>query len=444
MGKSKYDINYNDTQKKLYLTGVYPKDNDPNVAQLQFPYKNGIIATLDDIKNALNGNLPGLGSTNNTNLVTTDTVQEVSGNKNFRGKLESLQDPVTDFQVVNKKNLDGRFVSFKEQLDTELTNFKNGITSSITTINSNITTIDASITTINTNLTNLDNKINNLIGDLDSLDIEDPEKKQSVVEAINHIISLINNIGTSAETVDLLYTNLNPVPVTLGGVKQGTRFDNMTIQAVLDLLLYPYQKPAITTLQANPFEYTIGQSTEAFLNVNYTVTNTDNVKENGISFTLDGNELTGTDIPKTGSYRFTITPIRRTEQGNVPVVLKVVASNDEEIFKTTNLVWNNQIYYGINTNTTLDSDTAKTLNVFRANSLNRTYNFGQGGYKYVLYPASWGEKDLKKFINPENNFIVAMEKLNNITIENEYGVSQEYLVYKSVNILNGSIKIRID
>lgn len=444
MGKSKYDINYNDTQKKLYLTGVYPKDNDPNIAQLQFPYKNGIIATLDDIKNALNGNLPGIGRQNNSNLVTTDTVQEISGNKSFSGKLESIQDPVTDFQVVNKKNLDSRFVSFKEKLDVELTNFKNGITNSITTINTNLTTIDASITTINENLTNLNDKIDNLVGDLDSLDIEDPEKKQSVVEAINYIIGLINNIKSSTDDLNLVYTNLNPVPVTLGGVKQGTSFDNMSIQAVLDMLLYPYQKPAITSLQANPFEYTIGQSTEAFLNINYTVTNTDNIKENGVIFTLDGTELTGTDVPKTGSYRFTITPIRKTEQGNVPVVLKVIASNDEEIFKTTNLVWNNQIYYGTNTNTTLNSDTAKALNVSRSNTLTRVYNFGQGGYKYVLYPASWGEKDLRKFINPENNFIVAMEKLNNLTIENEYGVSQEYLVYKSVNILNGSIKIRID
>lgn len=444
MGKSKYDINYNDTQKKLYLTGVYPKDSDPNMAQLQFPYKNGIIATLDDIRDALNGNIPGTGKQNNTSLVTTNTVQEITGNKNFSGKLESLQDPISDFQVVNKKNLDNRLTSFKEKLDTELTNFKNGITSSITTINTNITTIDTSITEINTNLTSLDNKINNLIGDLDSLDIEDPEKKQSVVKAINHIISLINDIGNSTDDLNLMYTNLNPVPVTLGGVKQGTRFDNMPIQEVLTMLLYPYQKPAITALQVNPFEYTIGQSTEAFLNVNYTVINTDNVKEDGISFTLDQNLLTGTDIPKTGSYRFNITPIRRTEQGNVPLVLKIVASNDEEVFKTTNLVWNNQIYYGVTTNTTLNSDTAKALNVFRANSLNRTYNFGQGGYKYVAYPASWGEKDLRKFINPENNFIVAMEKLDNITIENEYGVSQEYLVYKSVNILNGSIKIRID
>jgi hypothetical protein len=43
------------------------------------------------------------------------------------------------------------------------------------------------------------------------------------------------------------YTNLMPVPTTLGGVEAGTTFDNVPINEVLNNLLYPYQAPAFTS-----------------------------------------------------------------------------------------------------------------------------------------------------------------------------------------------------
>jgi hypothetical protein len=40
-----------------------------------------------------------------------------------------------------------------------------------------------------------------------------------------------------------VYTNLTPVPVTLGGIEAGSTFDDTPITDVLDQLLYPYQEP---------------------------------------------------------------------------------------------------------------------------------------------------------------------------------------------------------
>ncbi len=46
--------------------------------------------------------------------------------------------------------------------------------------------------------------------------------------------------GAGSGSTDLRYTNLQPVPQTLGGVLVGTTFNSMPIQQVLDTLLYPY------------------------------------------------------------------------------------------------------------------------------------------------------------------------------------------------------------
>jgi uncharacterized protein YceK len=53
--------------------------------------------------------------------------------------------------------------------------------------------------------------------------------------------------GTGTGTGDVRYTNLQPVPQTLGGVLVGTTFNSMPIQQVLDTLLYPYAKPQFTS-----------------------------------------------------------------------------------------------------------------------------------------------------------------------------------------------------
>ena len=40
------------------------------------------------------------------------------------------------------------------------------------------------------------------------------------------------------------YTNSNPVPTAMGGIKAGTTFNKTPINDVLDMLLYPYQNPS--------------------------------------------------------------------------------------------------------------------------------------------------------------------------------------------------------
>lgn len=52
---------------------------------------------------------------------------------------------------------------------------------------------------------------------------------------------------------DLLYTNLVPVPQTIGGVVIGDTFLDQTMQQMWDALLYPYQFPAFTAFSVSSF-----------------------------------------------------------------------------------------------------------------------------------------------------------------------------------------------
>ncbi len=54
------------------------------------------------------------------------------------------------------------------------------------------------------------------------------------------------------------YTNLNPVPTAIGGVKAGTTFDKTPIIDILDSLLYPYQNPSFGSFSID------GQSSGSF------------------------------------------------------------------------------------------------------------------------------------------------------------------------------------
>ena len=75
------------------------------------------------------------------------------------------------------------------------------------------------------------------------------------------------------------------------------------------------------------------------------------------------------------------------------------------------------------------------------NSVSGTFNFPAGGYKFVLIPAIW--KDPTVFSDPNNGLPVYVDKMSNISITNKFGVQQEYKVFRTHNLLNGSISITI-
>ena len=272
---------------------------------------------------------------------------------------------------------------------------------------------------------------------------------KSNTEAIedNDLITLgqVNKIlenYTPDKLPDVTYTNKEPVPVGLGGVAKGTTFDKTPIQDVITMLLYPYQQPAITQFTSNLKQnFKLGESTGSNLILTWNTSNQDNIKDNSITFYFNNKELPKEEFPKQGSKTFTVEPVALQTQGSKTIQMDMYDIKNKKISKTITLTWLNGIYYGNNTRETITADNIPDLTVIDANSIGRDYKYPGGGYKYLVFPASWS--DPKSFVDPSTNFDVPMNKQNNLSITNENGVTQDYKVYRSVNVLNGDITIRV-
>lgn len=239
---------------------------------------------------------------------------------------------------------------------------------------------------------------------------------------------------------NILYSNANPTTATVGGVPAGTKFENKTMTEVFDMLFYPYQEPTISTLTTNYDTIReVGHPTENTITITWNTTNQSNIKADSINITVDGTTVTAGNVANSGTETFSITPINKQTDGTAPVVLSLVSTKDRTITKTTNITWMSPIYYGTSDSTSVDSDTIVTFNKLLVNSYKRTYEFPGGGYKYVVFPASMGNANV--FFNAENNLPVPMEKVGNVDVTNPYGVTLSYAVYRSANVLGGSIRI---
>lgn len=257
-----------------------------------------------------------------------------------------------------------------------------------------------------------------------------------------------NELVTLGQVTKLLggasvtYTNTEPVPVGLGGIAKGVTFNNMSLQDVITMLLYPYQQPAITNFTSNlKQQYKLGESTASNLVLTWNTSNQNNVKDDSIVFYFNNKQLPKEKFPKQGSKAFTIQPVVLNTQGSININMEMYDIKNKKFTKTITLTWLNGIYYGNNSKQTVTVDEILAFNTIDANSIGRDYRYPGGGYKYIAFPATWN--DPSQFVDPATNFDVPMVKQNNVTITNAFGVSQNYKVYRSVNVLNGDITIRI-
>lgn len=236
------------------------------------------------------------------------------------------------------------------------------------------------------------------------------------------------------------YSNSKPTPFAVGGISKGSTFQNMTMEQMWNKLLYPYVSPAINSLDTTKKTYLIGESTGDTITISWSTSEHDSIKADTMKLTLDNQILANGNIPKNGNQRFTITPIRLDNQGTKSITLSFKDVQNNNISKRVDITWLNTLYYGCSDKQQIDASDVTSFTKKNVNSFPADYNFPAGGYKYLVYPASW--PDIKKAINPQSSFDVPYEKVSNITITSGTGISQVYKVYRTFNVLNGSYTIR--
>ena len=267
--------------------------------------------------------------------------------------------------------------------------------------------------------------------------------------------------GASSE-----YINPDPVTQTIGGISVGTTFPEKpggggyTMQEMWDKLLYPYQFPTLSGLNISgqgptvEVGYTIPAGSYTF---NWSKSNAGNIQPNSgvindITDPTNNPLATSIDISTLNSTSVTLPSNIQKTTGSATHKWEILGDNTQggaispSIYTIT---WLWRRYVGNNTLTTIGQGDIKALSVNNslASSLNGSYVFPGGGYKYLCIPVSFPEPSSivsagfpVAMAGPAEGYSDGTGTYNyqTVSVTNIYLQPINYRVYRSLNQLNGS------
>lgn len=259
------------------------------------------------------------------------------------------------------------------------------------------------------------------------------------------------NLGDiiSSITSNAIYSNSDSVPVTIGGISAGSTFSSKTMSEMWTDLLYPYQAPSFSSFSSSGLipTYELGQTIAVgSSSFSWAFNNISNVSANTVSIVQNISPVTTIYGPgsNTSPTAITLTAIYSAGTSTTTTLYTISAKNTKGNIITTSISrsWRPKIYYGTSLITPLSVANIKGLaNSPLASGFAGTYSFIAGNYKYFCYPSSFGTAT--SFKDSSNNLDVAMETLYVVSITNTYGVTANYNVHRTTNILGSAINIII-
>jgi len=262
--------------------------------------------------------------------------------------------------------------------------------------------------------------------------------------AILFYSSVSNGGGGESPGGNIYYNNPNPTPEAIHGIAKGSTFDNRTLQEMWDDLLYPYQTPNFTLFHfgwATPLE--VGASTPENPTATWNIENPENVTEDSISILdLTAGTTIKDNLANDGTENLILSPITKTSATNNRFRIKALNTNNIEFSKDYVVYWQWRRFYGENTATSINEDGVHNLRVNQlAASFEGTYNFQGGGYKYIAYPSLFGTAT--SFIDPTTQFNVPFNDPYTVQVTNSYGITTNYNVHRSTNVMAAPIAVEV-
>ena len=255
-----------------------------------------------------------------------------------------------------------------------------------------------------------------------------------------NVQSALDNIATQ-----ISYTNATPMPTQVGGYEVATTFTSQTIKQMFDGLLYPYQYPAFLTFaisgQTTPLE--VGASILANRTFIWTTSSPSNINTNSLAIRdVTGATNIATGLADDGTEATTYAAIVKNTATTNQFSITGTNSKSTTFTKTYTVAWQWKIYYGESVTTPLAESGIEGLRIgVLASGFAGTYIFNAltNGYKYLCYPAVLGTAT--SFKDTATQLPVPMETVYTVSVTNVNGVSTNYNVHRSTNILNGAVTI---
>ena len=233
------------------------------------------------------------------------------------------------------------------------------------------------------------------------------------------------------------YSTTSPVPTTIGGIEAGKEYTNENITTVINDLLFPYQYPAFSIFTvdgASSGSYEVGYTYAAGDKVfAWTTTNNSNIKPNSV--TLNGTAGLAND----GTETQAISAITNNTVATSTFTISAKNTKNQTFSKIITLSWGMKRFWGVSASTSLNDAGILLLNSEIATSRVKTvtYDCTGGRYFYFAYPSAWGDLNNTKINSLTwNDWVLASRGF-----VNQYGVTIPMNIYRSYNLLNGTIAV---
>lgn len=250
--------------------------------------------------------------------------------------------------------------------------------------------------------------------------------------------------------------------VSVGGLAAGTNISSLSLSQIIQSIVSPYVAPSFSSFsisQSSPLE--VGASISGSKSFTFAFSQVGNVKANSVEILDANNQVMGTFAVNGSPASVNIGTIQLNAPGSYS--WKARATNTQNVvFNSGNATvsWAWRLYSGVSNNATLSESAIKTLsNSNLSGSKNATYSMAAGGYKYFCWPDSFGSptavtgfkdtatnlsvsmadsSDNAAFSNVQNGWSYAIVSVTNVN-----GATTNYRVYRTKNILGGSINIQV-
>lgn len=252
-------------------------------------------------------------------------------------------------------------------------------------------------------------------------------------------------LGSDTRLSSQVLTNATPTPTTIGGIAAGTTFNGMPVETVLQNLLYPYQAPAFTSFsmsgQTTPLE--VGASVAGGAHTfTWATSNSSNVNTNSISIidVTGGNATLASSLANTGSTSISLSSVTKVTATTHQWKIQATSTQSATISSTYTVTWQWKRFYGESTNTSLIATEIQALRIGGlASGFAGTYSFSAGGYKYLAYPTAFGTAT--SFKDQSTNLDVPFQTVQVVSITNVNGITTNYNVHRTTNVLGSAINI---
>jgi hypothetical protein len=281
------------------------------------------------------------------------------------------------------------------------------------------------------------------------------------------VLAKTSNTDYDTEWVDEsggTYTGQSPTTIAVGGIPANTNISSASFTSIFQEMLIPYIAPSFSSFsmagQSQIVE--VGTALNGVKAFNFSFSQFANVSASTLAILdITSSSVLVSNAPITSPQNANIGTITLSSAGSYSWQARAQNSQSSTFSSSPFTVsWQWMQFFGTNTNPTLTATQIQALaGAGLSPSLNGTYSFGTGGYKFFAWPNSFGSPTaLTGFKDTSNNLPMAMaSSADNIAYNNVYngwyyalvpvtnsnGITTNYRVYRTQNVLSSIFNIAV-